>query len=49
MMCAVQITSCGMICVPSFMKIGLVIQSILKFCLSNLNGYNDVITDERDL
>jgi hypothetical protein len=49
MMYSVQITSCGMICLPSFMKIGTGIQAILRFRLSNLNGCNDGITDGRDL
>jgi hypothetical protein len=38
-----------MIYIPSFMKIGTGIEGILRFCLSNLKGYNIVITDGRNL
>jgi hypothetical protein len=48
-MCAVEIVSCGMICVPSFIKIGTGVQAILRFCFRNLRGCNVGITDERDL
>jgi hypothetical protein len=40
----VEMPSCGMIILQSFMKIGPGIQMILKFCLSNLNGCNVGIT-----
>jgi hypothetical protein len=46
---AVEMTSCGMISIPSFMKIGIGVQAILRFCLSKLNGCNVGITDGRDL
>jgi hypothetical protein len=49
MKCAVEIASCGMIYIPSFMKIGKGIQAILRFCLRNLIGCNVGITDGRDL
>jgi hypothetical protein len=32
--------SYGMMILPSFMKIGIGVQGILRFCLSNLNGCN---------
>jgi hypothetical protein len=34
---------------PSFVKIDIGVQEILRFCLSNLNGCNVGITDGRDL
>jgi hypothetical protein len=40
--------SCGMIYIPSFMKIGGGVQAILIFCLRNPRGYNAGITDGRD-
>jgi hypothetical protein len=43
MECAIEMASCGMIYIPSFMK------TIFRFCLSNLGGCNVGITDERDL
>jgi hypothetical protein len=49
MMYAAEMTSCGMMYLPSFMKIGTGGQAILRFCLSNLNGCNVSITEERDL
>jgi hypothetical protein len=45
----VQMGSCGMIYLPSFMKIGTGIQAISRFCLSNLSGCNVDITDGRFL
>jgi hypothetical protein len=39
----------GMAYVPSFMKIGIGVESKLKFCLRHLRGCNVGITDERDL
>jgi hypothetical protein len=41
--------SYGTIFLPSFIKIGTGVQAILKFCLSNLNGCNVGITDEKGL
>jgi hypothetical protein len=49
MMYAVEMASCGTIYIPSFMKTGMSIQAILRFCLSNLNGCNVGITDGIDL
>jgi uncharacterized protein YraI len=46
-MYTVQMASCGMTNLPSFMKIGTGIQAILRFCLSNLKGCNVGITDGR--
>jgi hypothetical protein len=45
---AVEMTSCNMIYVRSFMKIGAGTQAILKFCLRNLRGCDVGITDGRD-
>jgi hypothetical protein len=49
MMYAVEISSCGMIILPIFMKSGTGFQTILRFCLSNLNGFNVDITDGKEL
>jgi hypothetical protein len=46
---AVEMASCGMINTPSFMKIGAVLQAILRFGLRNLRGCNVGIIDGRDL
>jgi hypothetical protein len=48
MMYAIQMASCGMIYLRSFVKIGTGVQSILRFCLRNLTGCNIGITDGRD-
>jgi hypothetical protein len=48
-MYAVEMASCGIIFLPSFMKIGTGVESILRFCLNSLNGCNVGITDGRDL
>jgi hypothetical protein len=45
----IQIDSCGMIRIPSFVKIGTGVQAILRFGLRNLRGCNIGIRDERDL
>jgi hypothetical protein len=37
--------SCGIICISSFMKTGIDIQAIFRFCLSNPRGYNVGVTD----
>jgi hypothetical protein len=39
----------GMMYMPSFMKIGIDIQVILRFCLSDLNGCDADITNGRDV
>jgi hypothetical protein len=38
MLCAVETSSCGMIFLESFIKIGTGFKIILRFCFSNLNG-----------
>jgi hypothetical protein len=45
----VQMVSCGMIYIPSFIKVGTSVQAILRFCLRNLRGCNVGITDGRYL
>jgi hypothetical protein len=45
---AVEIASCGTICVSGFMKIGTGVQAILRFCLRNLRSCSVNITDGRD-
>jgi hypothetical protein len=40
--------SCGMIYVPSFMKISTGVQAILRICHRNFIGSNVGITDGRD-
>jgi hypothetical protein len=47
-MYAVEMASCGKICLPSFMKIATGVQAILRFRLRNLKGCNVGITDGRD-
>jgi hypothetical protein len=42
-----EIASCGIICISSFMKTGIDIQAIFRFCLSNLRGCNIGVTDGR--
>jgi hypothetical protein len=49
MKCSVEMALCGMIYIPSFMKIGTGVQAILRFCLSKLRGCNVGITDGKDL
>jgi hypothetical protein len=48
MMYTIEMASGGMIYIPSFMKIGIGVQAILRFRLRNLRGCN-VITDGRNL
>jgi hypothetical protein len=45
----IEMVSCDMIYVPSFMKIDAGIQAILRFSFRNLRGCNVGITDGRDL
>jgi hypothetical protein len=45
----VEVASCGMIHIPSFMKTGTDIEAVLRFCLRNLRGCNVGITDGGDL
>jgi hypothetical protein len=49
MMYAVEMTSGGMICIPSFKKIGTGVQALLRFGLRNLRGCNVGVSDVRDL
>jgi hypothetical protein len=49
MKCVVEMGSCGMIHIPSFMEISTGVQAILRFCLRNLRGRNVGIIDEKDL
>jgi hypothetical protein len=44
---AVGMASCGMIYVPSFMKIDTGVQAILRFYVRSLRGCNVGITDGR--
>jgi hypothetical protein len=46
---AIEMASCGMIHIPSLMKIGAGVQAIIRVCLSNFRGCNFRITDRRDL
>jgi hypothetical protein len=45
MMYGVEMASCGMILLPSSMKIGKDVEEILRFCLSNLTVCNVGITN----
>jgi hypothetical protein len=45
---AVGIALCGVIYVPSFMKIDTGIEAMLRCCHINLKGCNDGTTDGRD-
>jgi hypothetical protein len=45
MIYAIEMASCVMIYLPSFMKIGKGIHVILRFCLNNFRGFNVGITD----
>jgi uncharacterized protein YraI len=49
MIYAVEMASCGMIYLPSFMKIATGVQAVLRFCLRNVKGCNLGITVGRDL
>jgi hypothetical protein len=44
----IERASCSMIQIPSFIKIGIGLQAILRFCLRNLRGCNVGITDRND-
>jgi hypothetical protein len=46
---AIEMASYGIMCIPSFMKTGVHVQPILRFCLSNLKCYNVGITFGSDL
>jgi hypothetical protein len=45
----IEMDSCGVIYVPSFMKTGTGVQAILRFCLNNLACCNVGVSDGRDL
>jgi hypothetical protein len=45
----VEMASCGMIYIPSFMKTATSVQAILRFCFRNLRGCNVGITDGKVL
>jgi hypothetical protein len=48
MICTIEIASCGMTYLPSFMKTATGVQVILRFCLRKLRGCNVGITDGKD-
>jgi hypothetical protein len=45
----IELALCGMIYVPSFLKINTRVQAILKFCLRNFRGCYVGIADGGDL
>jgi hypothetical protein len=47
MVYAVEMASCGMIYIPSFIMTGAGLQAILRVFLKNLRGCNAGITDGR--
>jgi hypothetical protein len=49
MKCSVEMGLGGIIYIPGFMKAGVSVGGILRFCLSNLKGCNVGIIDGRDL
>jgi hypothetical protein len=49
MMHTVEMPSCGMILIPSFINISAGVQPIFRVCLRNLRGCNVGITDGEDL
>jgi hypothetical protein len=48
-MCTVKMGSNGIIYILTLVKIGRDIEGISRFCLSNLKGYNNGISERRDL
>jgi hypothetical protein len=46
---AFEMASCGMIYISCFMKIGTGVQATLRVCLRYMRGYNNGITEGRDL
>jgi hypothetical protein len=48
MNCPVEMTSYGMIRIPSFVKIGTGIKAVLRFGLRNFGGCNIGITNVRN-
>jgi hypothetical protein len=49
MIYTVEMPSCGMAFLPTFMKTGTGVHAILRFCLRNLNGCNVGITEGEEL
>jgi hypothetical protein len=49
MMYAIEVASCGIICIPGFIKFSTVVQAILRLYLRNLRDRNVDITDGRVL
>jgi hypothetical protein len=49
MMYAIEMGPEGMIYIPRFMRSGIGILEVSRFCLRNLRGCNVLITDGRDL
>jgi hypothetical protein len=47
MIYVIDMPSCGMTVLPTFMKNGIGVQAILRFYVSNLKGCNVGITDGR--
>jgi hypothetical protein len=47
-MCTVEMASCGLIYIPSFMEIGTDVQAILRFSLSSLKVVNVRVIVGRD-
>jgi hypothetical protein len=45
---AIKMASCGILYIPSSLKIGTGVQAILRLCLRNLRGCNVDITNGRD-
>jgi hypothetical protein len=45
----IEMASCGMTCIPRFLKIGRGVQVILRFNLSSLRDYSVCITEGRNL
>jgi hypothetical protein len=46
---AIEVASCGMIYIPSFMTIGSGIQVVLRLLPQQFRGYGTSISDRRDL
>jgi hypothetical protein len=46
---AIEMASCGVMYLTSFVKIGTGVQGVLRFCFRNMKACNDGITDGQDL
>jgi hypothetical protein len=44
-----EMASCGMICIPSFIKIGIGIEPILRICFISLRDCSVGVTDGREI